>query len=70
MVIFQSGDQKLKEPADVKEKKKKHYSNGFIIKMDDGTIMMVVNGESKILLKDDLKENIWGVWFNGKVNDY
>ena len=56
--------------ADIKREKKKHYSNGFIIKMDDGTIMMVVNGESKILLKDDLKENKWGVWFKGKDSEY
>lgn len=53
-----------------KREKNIYYNNGFIIKMDDGTIMMVVNGESKILLKDDLKENKWGVWFKGKDSEY
>lgn len=56
--------------ADIKREKKKHYSNGFIIKMDDGTIMMVVSGENKVILKDDFKENKWRVWFQKEKEGY
>ena len=59
----------MTEP-DIKREKKTHYSHGFIIKLDDGTIMMVVNGENKVILKDDLKENKWGICFKRKINEY